>query len=126
MNFNLSCLLCTKLLAFFFSSRIRHTSGALVTGVQTCALPSYRLPTRVVGGVEVELRQVQPGPPDVGIEHEHREARRDEVVLRVELPDPLGHLPMPGGRGVGLVAVDEVGLVQTGRASGRERGWHEW
>src|SRR3546814_9996825 len=25
--------------SFFFSSRSRHTSGALVTGVQTCALP---------------------------------------------------------------------------------------
>src|SRR3546814_10795884 len=24
---------------FFFTSKIRHTSGALVTGVQTCALP---------------------------------------------------------------------------------------
>src|SRR3546814_1904922 len=29
-----SCWLC-----FFFSSRRRHTSCALVTGVQTCALP---------------------------------------------------------------------------------------
>src|SRR3546814_10943040 len=27
-----------------FSSRRRHTSCALVTGVQTCALPIYRLP----------------------------------------------------------------------------------
>src|SRR3546814_6970537 len=27
------------ILIFFFSSRRRHTSGALVTGVQTCALP---------------------------------------------------------------------------------------
>src|SRR3546814_7964164 len=27
---------------FFFSSRSRHTSCALVTGVQTCALPNYR------------------------------------------------------------------------------------
>src|SRR3546814_7796301 len=26
---------------FFFSSRRRHTSCALVTGVQTCALPIY-------------------------------------------------------------------------------------
>src|SRR3546814_2224814 len=26
-------------MVFFFSSRIRHTRGALVTGVQTCALP---------------------------------------------------------------------------------------
>src|SRR3546814_9534294 len=30
-------------LLFFFSSRRRHTSGALVTGVQTCALPICRL-----------------------------------------------------------------------------------
>src|SRR3546814_9620106 len=27
--------------SFFFSSRRRHTSCALVTGVQTCALPIY-------------------------------------------------------------------------------------
>src|SRR3546814_9425395 len=29
---------------FFFSSRRRHTRFALVTGVQTCALPIYTLP----------------------------------------------------------------------------------
>src|SRR3546814_20065417 len=28
-------------ISFFFSSRRRHTRGALVTGVQTCALPIY-------------------------------------------------------------------------------------
>src|SRR3546814_14079823 len=31
---------------FFFSSRRRHTRCALVTGVQTCALPIATLPTR--------------------------------------------------------------------------------
>src|SRR3546814_3677191 len=31
-------ILCVN---FFFSSRRRHTSCALVTGVQTCALPIY-------------------------------------------------------------------------------------
>src|SRR3546814_5204232 len=31
---------------FFFSSRRRHTSVALVTGVQTCALPIYVLTIR--------------------------------------------------------------------------------
>src|SRR3546814_2373350 len=39
-----SCLiLCTFacLCFFFFSSRRRHTRCALVTGVQTCALPIY-------------------------------------------------------------------------------------
>src|SRR3546814_7618398 len=29
---------------FFFSSRRRHTRCALVTGVQTCALPIWRMP----------------------------------------------------------------------------------
>src|SRR3546814_9425003 len=43
------CLVCCLLLfagrlcviIFFFSSRRRHTRCALVTGVQTCALPIY-------------------------------------------------------------------------------------
>src|SRR3546814_2500071 len=30
-------------LYFLFSSRMRHTGGALVTGVQTCALPISRV-----------------------------------------------------------------------------------
>src|SRR3546814_3206315 len=33
------CLLLRRLCLFFFSSRRRHTRCALVTGVQTCALP---------------------------------------------------------------------------------------
>src|SRR3546814_7452193 len=33
---------CHSLLYFFFSSRRRHTRCALVTGVQTCALPISR------------------------------------------------------------------------------------
>src|SRR3546814_2308371 len=32
----------TSVVLFFFSSRRRHTICALVTGVQTCALPIYR------------------------------------------------------------------------------------
>src|SRR3546814_1529917 len=38
----LSAILCL----FFFSSRRRHTRCALVTGVQTCALPIFRPPGR--------------------------------------------------------------------------------
>src|SRR3546814_5181216 len=34
-----SLVFCFSLFFFFFSSRRRHTSCALVTGVQTCALP---------------------------------------------------------------------------------------
>src|SRR3546814_6401912 len=33
------------MLFFFFSSRRRHTRCALVTGVQTCALPISKIPT---------------------------------------------------------------------------------
>src|SRR3546814_5785448 len=36
-------------MCFFFSSRRRHTSCALVTGVQTCALPIYMVSTIDVG-----------------------------------------------------------------------------
>src|SRR3546814_7304973 len=41
---------------FFFSSRRRHTRCALVTGVQTCALPIFqlrrrRIETVVIGGI---------------------------------------------------------------------------
>src|SRR3546814_10226980 len=32
-------LFCVEFVVFFFSSRRRHTRCALVTGVQTCALP---------------------------------------------------------------------------------------
>src|SRR3546814_4032405 len=35
----MSCIATVCLLFFFFSSRRRHTRCALVTGVQTCALP---------------------------------------------------------------------------------------
>src|SRR3546814_7038839 len=36
--------LCHRISYFFFSSRGRHTSCALVTGVQTCALPISPMP----------------------------------------------------------------------------------
>src|SRR3546814_2878138 len=40
-------LLTTFASFFFFSSRRRHTRCALVTGVQTCALPIYRTRQRI-------------------------------------------------------------------------------
>src|SRR3546814_5051757 len=42
--FVVMCDVCTSFFVcffFFFSSRRRHTRCALVTGVQTCALPIY-------------------------------------------------------------------------------------
>src|SRR3546814_9995285 len=47
MNMIMYCyacrLSCGSMIFFFFSSRRRHTRCALVTGVQTCALPICRV-----------------------------------------------------------------------------------
>src|SRR3546814_17268526 len=43
------------MLLFFFSSRRRHTRCALVTGVQTCALPIFSTPKAKLGLPEVTL-----------------------------------------------------------------------
>src|SRR3546814_8493277 len=43
----ISLLCCVSI--FFFSSRRRHTSCALVTGVQTCALPILRAQQEALG-----------------------------------------------------------------------------
>src|SRR3546814_1149832 len=41
------CFMRISLFGFFFSSRRRHTRCALVTGVQTCALPIFHLGANV-------------------------------------------------------------------------------
>src|SRR3546814_21026684 len=54
------------LFLFFFSSRRRHTRCALVTGVQTCALPisDYgRGITIDTAGIEEQMRNLNPGDP---------------------------------------------------------------
>src|SRR3546814_2154035 len=49
-------LVCLLVFFFFFSSRRRHTRCALVTGVQTCALPicSFRACHRSVGCADMK------------------------------------------------------------------------
>src|SRR3546814_6135495 len=42
---------------FFFSCRRRHTRCALVTGVQTCALPIYAGQLDVYDAIDPELRE---------------------------------------------------------------------
>src|SRR3546814_7543803 len=50
------CVVCVCVCSFFFSSRRRHTRCALVTGVQTCALPIYR-GRSVVQAVELGYKE---------------------------------------------------------------------
>src|SRR3546814_16971395 len=63
---------CSELKYFFFSSRRRHTRCALVTGVQTCALPIYvaqRQPhfDGIVEQGEMLLRLIGPGPAAIAV-----------------------------------------------------------
>src|SRR3546814_8639981 len=46
---------------FFFSSRRRHTSCALVTGVQTCALPILKNIRKAFNGRVLELPEIDAG-----------------------------------------------------------------
>src|SRR3546814_3375043 len=51
----MGCLLVgVFLVLFFFSSRRRHTRCALVTGVQTCALPIYVSTARAIEFLETD------------------------------------------------------------------------
>src|SRR3546814_5872112 len=47
---------------FFFSSRKRHTRCALVTGVQTCALPIYTTEAGASGCADTFTEQPRPEP----------------------------------------------------------------
>src|SRR3546814_10240419 len=52
-----------KSFSFFFTSRRRHTRCALVTGVQTCAIPIYLCPRLTdVGGRKLHLPRGIPVP----------------------------------------------------------------
>src|SRR3546814_10444295 len=95
------------LCAFFFSSRRRHTRCALVTGVQTCALPIFAL----------ALANGRGRPRDAGAAEEwYRKAAMQ------------GYAPAQYNLGVHLLetASDEEGHARAlawkiGRASCRER-----
>src|SRR3546814_2664151 len=55
MFYFLCYALIFSVICFFFSSRRRHTSCALVTGVQTCALPISIIP--VDAAIQANLKE---------------------------------------------------------------------
>src|SRR3546814_7291642 len=72
------------LVVFFFSSRRRHTRCALVTGVQTCALPIWAV---------APARQRQSDLPVIGLgadpQFEIAAAVGNHQLARHEHPEPL-------------------------------------
>src|SRR3546814_1796000 len=80
-----------SILVFFFSSRRRHTRCALVTGVQTCALPIYsRLAAR---GLLVSRRGSGAYVPD-GAQYRAFQVTAEEIG---EIDDVLRLLEMRMG-----------------------------
>src|SRR3546814_5501454 len=86
------CNVFISTLFFFFSSRRRHTSCALVTGVQTCALPILAL-------LDIALSGEQSFP----------------------IADRLSELGVPFAFVTGLAAEALPARFKIGRASCRER-----
>src|SRR3546814_1372195 len=70
-----SYVLCDCYL-FCFSSRRRHTRCALVTGVQTCALPIY---DRTAGVIDALAQQVWAEPTLLALDHVGQRLQRAAV-----------------------------------------------
>src|SRR3546814_9907054 len=90
--YSVSCTFC----CFFFSSRRRHTRCALVTGVQTCALP-------ILEGITLDIA----AGTSIGIVGSSGSGKSTLTKLLQRLYSPQ----------MGRVLVDE----KIGRASCRER-----
>src|SRR5690606_40208690 len=91
-----------------------------VTGVQTCALPIYRVPFEGVGQIPRvrEDRQVL-RQPVLGADVERRAGQR--VAGRVVRPRVVVRLAATGV--VPVEAHAHAAAIEIGRASGRERVW---
>src|SRR3546814_6948484 len=102
----------------FFSCRRRHTRCALVTGVQTCALPIFSVPTRDFS------------VPDKA---ELRDGLFDTFEMMVSGHAEDMYVGCMGGTGrtglfmaafAKMLAVDDP-VGEMGRALGRERVWYK-
>src|SRR3546814_3193452 len=99
MLFHFLCLVCSVMFSVFFSSRRRHTRCALVTGVQTCALP---------------ISSTGPLPKGAPAACEEFRKQPDALERAAELDAKYGTQP-------DLAAMPMYCVTEIGRASCRER-----
>src|SRR3546814_4624016 len=82
------------MIGFFFSSRRRHTRCALVTGVQTCALPIYSW-----SQVAAEVRDLAAGLLSLGVRRGDKVAivgdNRPRLYWTITAVQALGGIPVP-------------------------------
>src|SRR3546814_7262830 len=101
------------LLFLFFSSRRRHTRCALVTGVQTCALPIY-----LEQALDLQFAQCSGDEACVSTVGEPR-AQLDALMARLRAEPPrVRYRNATTGE-----MKEDVLRPEIGRASGRERVW---
>src|SRR3546814_18705606 len=121
--------LCLSVL-FFFSSRRRHTRCALVTGVQTCALPISELLThwREAWADHVNERLAELDI-DASIDHRTLEAQGIDLEPQHKIGPAALRMPEQGLEAERVadharIAREEgVMLIESGRATCRVRGW---
>src|SRR3546814_1530270 len=100
---------------FFFSSRRRHTRCALVTGVQTCALPICGGAGGVAAAGGIGARRARRGRARRyragrgGGARPRLRPRRGGALLLVRPPVLAGDLPAAGGAGPGGAAQGRTG-----------------
>src|SRR3546814_6510032 len=105
------CMCCLLWLLFFCSSRRRHTSCALVTGVQTCALPISALRT-IPGAADVQAEQTS-GAPTFDIKVDRQAAGRYGLSVEEVASTVAAAL---GGREAGLLFEGDRRFAEIGRA----------
>src|SRR3546814_11903213 len=93
---------------FFFSSRRRHTRCALVTGVQTCALPIYADAGVDALGGDAILAQHDAGAPAAGC---RRQVVDEQAEGELVADDAEGGRPDDGEPAVALVGPDRTSVV---------------
>src|SRR3546814_7236981 len=78
--------MCSFFFFFFFSSRRRHTRCALVTGVQTCALPIFfqGAPQHLVREIVCEFEPLNEAIADLRIRQVGTVARKTLLKARSE------------------------------------------
>src|SRR3546814_8773535 len=101
---------------FFFSSRIRHTRCALVTGVQTCALPiCLWADVAVDGAQDVIVAGV------VGVLEQFDLAHPGAVPLVAQIKDGMGGVMFVGGAENFLVGPHMDAAIDHRQAFGSDR-----
>src|SRR3546814_12772570 len=125
------CVFILLLLRFFFSSRRRHTRCALVTGVQTCALPIFPFPgsSRATDPPASGKRNIEArgafGFIGIDAGGVAEEELQDVIFLVPEKAAGLDGEALLRCGGRPAVAGGESGdeLAEIGRAVCRGRGW---